>query len=84
MLSSRVGTAVTALNWNNERVNNLGLNIRVPFKVKSVTSVIRGALKFERGPGTIRVSLPITSADIVVIRPYPGAITDAKSGQVCP
>ena len=84
MLCSRVGTAVTVLNWNNDPLNNLGLTVRVPFRVKSVTSVIRGPLKFERGPETIRVSLPITSADIVVIKPYPAAITQAKSGTRLP
>ena len=84
MLCSRVGAAVTVLNWNNDPLNKLGLTVRVPFRVKSVTSVIRGPLKFDHGPQTIRVSLPITSADIVIIKPYPAAITQAKSGQDCP
>jgi Beta-galactosidase trimerisation domain len=70
MLCSNVGAAVTILNWNNDQINNLGLTIRVPFRVKSVASVIHGPLKFERGSQNIHVSLPVISADIVVIKPY--------------
>jgi len=81
MLCSSAGAAVTVLNWNNGEVNNLGLTIRVPFRVKSVASVVHGPLKFGRGPQTIHVSLPVLSADIVVIKPYTVANTQAKPGQ---
>jgi hypothetical protein len=81
MLCSRVGAAVTVLNWNNDPFKNLELTVRVPFRVKSVTSVIRGPLKFEQGPQTIRVSLPIKSADIVAVKPYPAAVPQANVGQ---
>ena len=81
MLCSTVGAAVTVLNWNNDPLNDLGLTIRVPFKVKSVASVIHGPLKFDRGPQTIHVSLPVTSADILVIKPYTAVSTPAKPGQ---
>jgi len=81
MLCSRVGAAVTVLNWNNDQINNLRLTIRVPFQVKSVASVIHGPLKFDRGPQTIHVSLPVMSADIVVIKPYTAANTQVKPGQ---
>ena len=81
MLCSRTGAAVTVLNWNNDPLNKLELTVRVPFRVKSVTSVIHGPLKFEHGPQTIRVSLPVTSADIVVVKPYPAASIQAKSAQ---
>jgi len=81
MLCSRAGAAVTVLNWNNDKINNLDLTIRVPFKVKSVASVIEGPLKFNRGSQDIRVSLPVTSADIIVVKPYPVANTQSKPGQ---
>jgi hypothetical protein len=81
MLCSKVGAAVTVLNWNNDPIKNLGLTVRVPFRVKSVASVIHGPLKFDAGPQTIHVSLPVTSADIVVIEPYTAANTQAKPGQ---
>jgi Beta-galactosidase trimerisation domain len=84
MLCSRVGAAVTVLNWNNDPVNKLGLNVRVPFRVKSVTSVIRGPLKFDPGPQTIHLSLPVTSADIVVIKPVTAANTGTKPGHDSP
>ena len=78
MLCSSVGAAVTVLNWNNDQINNLGLTIRVPFRVKSVASVIHGPLKFDQGPQTVHVSLPVISADIIVIKPYTVANTQAK------
>ena len=81
MLCSSAGIAVTVLNWNNDQVNNLGLTIRVPFRVKSVDSVIHGPLKFDRGPETIHVSLPVRSADIVVIKPNTFENTQPKPGQ---
>ena len=70
MLSSEAGAAVTVLNWNNDPVPNLELTIRVPFRVGTVSSVIRGPLKFGAGLRTIHVSLPVESADIIVIKPY--------------
>lgn len=69
MLSSTAGTAVTLLNWTNDPVKRLELNIRVPFRVRSLRSVVHGPLKFDSGPQTIRVSLPLASADIIVIKP---------------
>jgi hypothetical protein len=81
MLCSSAGVAVTVLNWNNDRIDNLGLTIRVPFRVKSVISVIHGPLKFDRTPQAIRVSLPVVSADIVVIKPYTVANIQPKPGQ---
>jgi len=58
------------LNWNNDPVQNLELTIRVPFRVGTVSSVTRGPLKFGAGSGTIHVSLPVKSADIILIKPY--------------
>jgi Beta-galactosidase trimerisation domain len=81
MLCSSVGAAVTVLNWNNDQINNLELTIRVPYRVKSVASVIHGPLKFEQGSHNIHVSLPVMSADIVVIKPYPVGNTQTKPGQ---
>jgi hypothetical protein len=79
LLCSSVGLAVTVLNWNNEPINSLDLTIRVPFRVKSVTSVIHGPLRFDRKPQVIRVSLPVMSADVVVIKPYTAASTGAPT-----
>jgi hypothetical protein len=79
MLCSSAGVAVTVLNWNNDQISNLGMTISVPFRVKSVTSVIRGSLKFDRKPQAIRVSLPVMSADILVIKPYTVAKTGAST-----
>ena len=84
MLCSRSGAAVTVLNWNNDPVSNLELTIRVPFRVKSVASVIRGPLKFNPAPGTIHVSLPVASADIVVVRPYPENGQKGAGSSPCP
>jgi len=78
ILCSSSGAAVTVLNWNNDTIDNLGLTIRVRFRVKSVSSVTHGPLKFDAEPQTIRVSLPIKSTDIVVIKPDIAAITQAK------
>ena len=81
MLCSSVGAAVTVLNWNNDPIDKLGLTIRVPFRVKSVASVIHGPLKFDRGSQNIHVSLPIKSADIIVIKPYLGADARRQPGK---
>src|SRR5215469_17301789 len=84
MLCSRVGAAVTVLNWNNDPINHLDLTIRVPFRVKSVASVIHGPLKFDREPKAIHVKLAVMSADILVIKPYAVGNAQAKSWQVQP
>jgi len=69
MLSSTVGTAITLLNWNNDPVKRLELTIRVPFRVRSVRSIVHGPLKFASGLRAVRVSLPLSSVDIIVIKP---------------
>jgi Beta-galactosidase trimerisation domain len=78
MLCSTSGAAVTVLNWNNDPIKNLGLTVRVPFRVKSVASVRRGPLKFDLRSQTIHVSLPIVSADIIVIKPQKVLIHSAS------
>jgi len=78
MLCSKIGAAVTLLNWNNDPVKNLGLTVRVPFSVKSVASVTHGPLKFDAESQTIHISLPLTSADVVVLKPYTSAKTQVK------
>jgi len=84
MLCSTAGAAVTVLNWNNDQISNLGLTIRVSFRVKSVVSILHGPLKFDRESPNIQVSLPVKSADIILIEPFPAANTQAKPGQAGP
>jgi hypothetical protein len=47
LLVSEQGAAVTLLNWTGEPLEKLTVTARVPFAVRSVRSVKRGALAFE-------------------------------------
>jgi hypothetical protein len=69
LLLSNEGGAVTLLNWRGESVNALNVSVQVPFKVKRVESVKRGALTFKASKDGISFSLPLDAADIVTLRP---------------
>jgi hypothetical protein len=69
VLVSRAGAAVTLLNWNNERIPGLILDLRLNFRVHSVRSVKVGPLPFKPTSTGIRISLPLGAADILVVKP---------------
>jgi len=68
LLSSR-GAAVTLLNWTGEPLDGVNLSVRVPFRVRSVESVKHGRLAFRKSKDGIACSLPLGSADILMLRP---------------
>jgi hypothetical protein len=69
MLLSSAGAAVTLLNWTGEPLGQINLTVRVPFAVRSVESVKRGALKFQRSGEGVKCTLPLGAADIVKVLP---------------
>ncbi len=68
LLSSDKGAAVTLLNWTGEPIDQLNVQVRVPFPVTSVESVRHGQMKFTVQKGGVGFSLPLKSADIVMVR----------------
>lgn len=68
LLSDR-GAALTLLNWTNGPLPAVKVEARVPFAVKRVESVKRGALEFQAGGNGVSFSLPLDAADIVLLRP---------------
>jgi hypothetical protein len=69
VLVSPAGAAVTLLNWNNESIRRLILELRLNFRVHSVRSVRVGPLPFQTTSTGIRVSLPLGAADILIVKP---------------
>ncbi len=69
MLLSVRGAAITLLNWRGESESQLQVTARVPFTVRSVESVKRGALKFELTKTGCSFSLPLDAADVIMVRP---------------
>ncbi len=67
LLLSDGGAVVTILNWTGEPIEKLELTVRLPFDVKSVTSVKQGAMKFKRSGEEVKFTLPAGSADFVLI-----------------
>lgn len=69
MLLSKAGAAVTLLNWTGAPVSRLHVTIRVPFTVREVSSTTAGKLAFSAVPEGVTVSLPLDSADILLLKP---------------
>ena len=69
LLLSAKGAAVTLLNWSGEALPQVTMTVRVPFTVQSVESVKQGKLAFTRTPQGIVCTLPLSAADIVMLRP---------------
>ena len=69
LLTSSAGAAITLLNWTGERIGELQVDARLPFKAHSVQSVKRGLLPLTQAEERIRVTLPIDAADILIVRP---------------
>lgn len=69
LLVSKSGAAVTALNWTGEPQGNLSFQVEAPFRVRSVTSVKRGALSFTQKRGKVSFAMPLDAADIIALRP---------------
>jgi hypothetical protein len=69
LLLSTGGAAVTLLNWTGGSLSGVGVTVKVPFPVKSVTSVKHGPLTFQSTQGGAFFSLPLDAADIVMLRP---------------
>lgn len=69
MLLSEKGAAITLLNWSGEAEKEVKMTVRVPFAVKSVTSVQGGALRFARTEEGIQFTASLRAADILLIRP---------------
>lgn len=69
LLVSETGAAVTLLNWTGSTIEELAVKVRVPFAVKSVRSIATGTLPFKVLDGSIRCTLPLNSADILVLKP---------------
>jgi hypothetical protein len=68
LLISDAGAVVTILNWTGEPIKSLSMTVRLPFEVKSVTSVKHGELKFKNGRDGVEVKLAAGAADFVMFR----------------
>lgn len=68
LLLSGGGAVVTILNWTGEPIEKLEMTVRLPFEVKSVTSVKHGPVKFKRTRDGVEVRLPAGAADFVLFR----------------
>ena len=68
LLLSEKGAAITLLNWRDKPVRRVGMTIQLPFPIREVSSVKRGRLPFQRAAGVIHVSLPLNTADILLLR----------------
>jgi hypothetical protein len=69
VLISDKGAAVTVLNWRGAPLTNLGLVLRLPFKVGSIESVAHGRLGFDRTPGGVAIHMPLKAVDVLLVRP---------------
>lgn len=68
LLVSEAGAVVTILNWTGQALENLEVNVRLPFAPTSVESVKHGPIKFTTSNNRLNFSLPAGSADFVMIR----------------
>ena len=71
VLISDKGAAVTVLNWRGAPLANLGLVLRLPFKVSSIESVAQGRLGFTRTPEGVAIHMPLKAVDVLLVRPTP-------------
>lgn len=69
MLLSDKGAAVTLLNWTGEAQSSVAVTMQVPFAARSVESVKRGKIDFNRTPQGVSCVLPLDGADILLVRP---------------
>jgi len=70
VLISPSGAAVTLLNWTGEPIDQLRLELHLPFRIGSVKSVRqKQSIDFQRTDGMVRLTLPLGAADILLIRP---------------
>ena len=69
LLLSDGGAAVTLLNWTGQPIEDLQMTVRVPFVVKSIESVRGGKVSFQKTADGVTLSLPLASADILLLRP---------------
>ncbi len=69
VLISEKGAAITMLNWNGEPLKNVNVTVRLPFEAKSVKSVKHGDIHFQSSNEGLKFSLPLDSADIIMVRP---------------
>lgn len=69
VLSSHAGAAVTLLNWTNDAIQRLVLELHLNFRVRSVRSVQLGLLPFRQIRNGVSVSLPLRAADILIVKP---------------
>jgi hypothetical protein len=67
-LVSEAGMAVTLLNWSGARVEKLCVSVVMPGKASSVESVKQGKVPFEKVEGGIQLTMPLGSADVLMIR----------------
>lgn len=62
------GVAVTLLNWSASPIERLEVEVATGFQPNRVESARLGALAFDAGTeGTVRVALPLGSADILTM-----------------
>jgi hypothetical protein len=70
LLESPAGAVVTLLNWTDEPVTNLVVEMDYSRPVREVSSAAQGPLKFEQNNGIVRWSVPVLKgADFVMLRP---------------
>lgn len=68
LLESDAGGVVTLLNWTGNPISNLTVEMDWSKPVKKVRSVLHGKLKFEQKDGIVRWSVPLKSADFIMIQ----------------
>jgi hypothetical protein len=69
VLLSEKGAAVTLLNWTGEKQEKAELTVRLPFDVTRAKSVKVGDLTPRRTDRGALLTLPLGSADIVMLWP---------------
>nr|BAL57169.1 hypothetical protein HGMM_F48A06C12 [uncultured Planctomycetota bacterium] len=67
LLVSDKGAALTLLNWSGEAINALEMRVRLPFAATQVRSVRGEKVNWRQEQELLYVSLPLKSADIIVI-----------------
>lgn len=73
LLLSHAGGAVTLLNWTGQPLEKVKVTVTLPFEAARVESVLQGKMKFKTlRDGRVEFTLPVKSADVVMIRPEVG------------
>ena len=68
VLISEKGAVVTLLNWSGEKIEELKIKARLPFRISSVSSVKQGDIKYMEERDSVVFEIPLDAADFVMLR----------------